>query len=99
VTELSRGVVFVTSSDEGTIQIYPLATWRAMVGKLVRKNKDDASLRQFLLRANFMDQKVAIDKHGRIRIPSFLRKRIGLEGVGYLSLTISCGEAKKECHE
>jgi MraZ protein len=72
--------VFVTSTDDNNIQIYLLATWCELVDNLYKEKKDDPLLRQFLMKTNYNGQKAGIDKYGRIHIPSFLRKKIKLEG-------------------
>ena len=70
----------MTSMDDKNIQIYPLATWHELVDNLYKEKKDDPLLRQFLMKTNYNGQKVEIDKYGRIHIPSFLRKKIRMEG-------------------
>jgi len=72
--------VFVTSTDDRTIMVYPLAAWRAKVYKLLKEKKDDPLLRQFLMKANYNGQIAGIDRFGRVRIPGLLRGKISLEG-------------------
>jgi DNA-binding transcriptional regulator/RsmH inhibitor MraZ len=72
--------VFVTSTDDRTIIVYPLAAWHAKVYKLLKGKKDDPLLRQFLMKANYNGQIAGIDRFGRVRIPSLLRGKISLEG-------------------
>jgi DNA-binding transcriptional regulator/RsmH inhibitor MraZ len=86
--------VFIASTDDGTLDIYPLAAWLARVDKLLKEKKDDPLLRRFLLKAHYNGQVVRVDGFGRVRIPGLLRKKIRLEGVltleegeGYLELT------------
>jgi len=72
--------VFVTSTDDRNIQIYPLATWFKFIDNLLKGKKDHPLLRQFLMKTNFNGQKAKIDKYRRVQIPRFLRKRIKLKG-------------------
>jgi len=41
VEETSDGEIFITSTDDRTIEIYPLAAWHARVDKLLKEKKDD----------------------------------------------------------
>jgi DNA-binding transcriptional regulator/RsmH inhibitor MraZ len=75
-----EGEVFVSSTDDRTIKIYPLAAWHARVGKLFKEKKDDPLLRQFLVKANYNGQMARVDGFGRIRIPALLRRKIKQEG-------------------
>jgi len=72
--------VFITSTDDRTVQIYPLAVWRGRVDSLTKEKKADPLLRRFLLKANYNGQIVKIDGRGRIQIPGFLKKKIRLAG-------------------
>jgi len=65
--------VFVTSTDDRTIIVYPLAAWHAKVYKLLKEKKDEPLLRQFLMKANYNGQLAGIDRLGRVRIPGLLR--------------------------
>ena len=85
--------VFVTSTDDRTIRVYPLAAWLELVGGLPNGKKVDPLLRQFLMKANYNGQMARVDKSGRVQIPGLLRKKIKLEGriategkEGYLEL-------------
>jgi MraZ protein len=80
IEQSGESEVFVTSTDDKNIQIYSLTAWFELVDKLCKEKKDDPLLRQFLMKTNYNDQKADIDKYGRIHIPSFLRKKIKLEG-------------------
>jgi DNA-binding transcriptional regulator/RsmH inhibitor MraZ len=71
--------VFVTSTDDRTIIVYPLAGWHAKVSNLKGK-KHDPLLRKFLMKANYNGQIAGIDRFGRVRIPGLLRGKISLEG-------------------
>ena len=72
--------VFITSTDDRTLKIYPLVVWHAQVGKLFKAKKSDPLLRQFLMKTNYNGQRARIDRYGRIQIHRFLRKKIMLEG-------------------
>jgi DNA-binding transcriptional regulator/RsmH inhibitor MraZ len=70
----------VTSTDDRTVQIYPLAAWFELVDNLHKGKRDDLLLRKFLMKTNYNGQKAKVDKYGRVQIPGFLRKKIDLEG-------------------
>jgi len=72
--------VFVTSMDDKNIQIYPLKVWYGLVDNLYKGKKDELMLRQFLMKTNYNGQRGRIDRHWRIQIYSFPRKKINLEG-------------------
>jgi hypothetical protein len=42
--------VFVTSTDDRTVQIYPLAAWFELVDNLHKGKRDDLLLRKFLMK-------------------------------------------------
>jgi len=72
--------VFVTSTDDRNIQIYPLAAWFKLVDNLHKGKRDDLLLRKFLIKTNYNGSKARVDKYGRVQIPGFIMKKIGLEG-------------------
>jgi DNA-binding transcriptional regulator/RsmH inhibitor MraZ len=72
--------VFVTSTDDRNLQIYPLAAWFELVDNLYKEKKDDPLLSQFLMKTNYNGQRARIDRYGSIQIHSFLMKKIKLEG-------------------
>jgi DNA-binding transcriptional regulator/RsmH inhibitor MraZ len=92
--EESVDEIFITSTDDSTVEIYPLAIWHQRVDKLLKERRKDPLLRRFLMKANYNGQVARVDRFGRVRIPGLLRKKIRLEGVltleegeGYLELT------------
>jgi DNA-binding transcriptional regulator/RsmH inhibitor MraZ len=78
--EESGDEVFITSTNDRTLKIYPLSAWHARVDELLREKKDDPLLRQFLMKANYTGQVAGVDGFGRVRIPGLLRNKIRLEG-------------------
>jgi len=72
--------VFVTSTDDRNLQIYPLAAWFELVDNLHKGKRDDLLLRKFLVKTNYNGSKARVDKYGRVQIPGFIMKKIGLEG-------------------
>ena len=78
--------VFVTSMYDRNIQIYPLATWHELADNVSKTKKEDALLRNFLMKTNYNGQIVRIDRFRRIQIPGFLRKKIRLDGRIDISL-------------
>lgn len=70
----------MTSTDDKNVQIYPLATWLELVGGLQRGKRDDPLLRQFLMKTNYNGQKARVGRHGRVKIPGFLRHKIRPDG-------------------
>jgi DNA-binding transcriptional regulator/RsmH inhibitor MraZ len=78
--EESGGEVFITSTNDRILEIYPLATWHAQVDKLLKEKKDDPLLRRFLMKANYNGQVARVDRFGRVQIPGLIRKKIKLEG-------------------
>jgi len=80
VEKSGEGEVFVSSTDDRTFEIYPLAIWHARVDKLLKERKKDPLLRLFFMKANYNGQVARIDRFRRVQIPSLLRKRIRLEG-------------------
>ena len=73
--------VFITTTYDRTLQIYPLVAWLVRVEKLLKEKKRDPLLGLFLMKANYNGQVARLDRFGRVQIPGLLRKRIKLEGV------------------
>ncbi len=76
---LAERELFVTSVDNVTVQIYPIAVWRQRREALARDtaNPDAADV---LFVANHNGANAQVDAQGRILIHEELRRRLGLEG-------------------
>jgi DNA-binding transcriptional regulator/RsmH inhibitor MraZ len=80
IEQAGENEVFVTSTDDKTVQIYPLTAWLQLVGGRDKGKRGNPLLRQFLMKANYNGQKAGIDRFGRVQIRGFLRKKIKLKG-------------------
>lgn len=72
--------VFVTSFDQKNVLIYPLAEWKKITSPIDGIDKENPSLRKFVIRINRLGMMKEMDRQGRILINDLLRKRINLEG-------------------
>jgi division/cell wall cluster transcriptional repressor MraZ len=72
--------VFVTSMDANTVQIYPIAAWRANLKFLREQQGENKKRAQALLfTANDLGADSEIDNQGRILLNSYLRDELKLD--------------------
>ena len=80
LTSIGATKVFVTSLDERTARIYPLAVWKQVEAKLSSAEGEDADAAEDLLfTANDLGGDAELDAQGRILIPPALRRTMGVE--------------------
>jgi MraZ protein len=71
---------FIASEDGHSARIYPLRIWTEIEKRLVRLSAHDKNMQKLLIRAKYFGQTVSMDAHGRVLIPSLLRKTALLRG-------------------
>lgn len=80
---------YVTSLTGDSVLIYPLPVWHEIEQKLAKLPTLNPTKKKFLDRTNFYGQVAAMDKSGRILIPTLLRESAQMEGevdvLGYLT--------------
>lgn len=71
---------FIASEDGQSARIYPMRIWTEIEKQLVELSTRDKSMQKLLLRAKYFGQTVNMDAHGRVLIPSLLRKTALIRG-------------------
>ena len=74
----SEDRVFVTSIDNRTVQIYPLAVWAEHDQILTSYNKNPQLAADLAFLAYDNGSDCRLDKQGRVLIPQELRRRLGM---------------------
>ena len=80
---------YVTSLSGESVLVYPLPVWHEIEQKLAKLPSLNPTKKKFLDRTNFYGQLAAMDKSGRILIPTLLREAARMTGevavLGYLN--------------
>jgi DNA-binding transcriptional regulator/RsmH inhibitor MraZ len=77
---LSEKGLFVTSLDRTTVQLYPIAVWRANL-KLLREQKEKTDEAEAVLfNAQDLGADAEMDSQGRITLNTDLRQKLDLDG-------------------
>lgn len=80
---------YVTSLTGDSVLIYPLPVWHEIEQKLAKLPSLNPTKKKFLDRTNFYGQVTAMDKSGRVLIPTLLRESAQMTGevavLGYLT--------------
>ena len=80
---------YVTSLTGESVLVYPLPVWHEIEQKLAKLPTLNPTKKKFLDRTNFYGQLAAMDKSGRILIPTMLRESARMTGevavLGYLN--------------
>ena len=71
---------FIASEDGQSARIYPMRVWAEIEKQLVELSARDKKMEKLLLRAKYFGQSVNMDAHGRVLIPSLLRKTALIRG-------------------
>src|SRR5882672_2858512 len=71
---------YVTSLSGESVLIYPLPIWQEIEEKLAKLPSLNPTKKKFLDRTNFYGQLTAMDKSGRILIPTILRESARMTG-------------------
>jgi MraZ protein len=72
--------VFVTSLTGENVRVYPMETWLEIERKLAEIPNSHPSKARFLDRVHFFGQVSALDRQGRLLIPSTLRETAEMNG-------------------
>jgi transcriptional regulator MraZ len=72
--------LFVTSVTGEYVRLYPMAVWLEIERKLANVPSANPSKQRFLDRVNFFGQALALDKQGRVLIPTLLREAAAMAG-------------------
>ena len=79
---------YVTSLSGESVLIYPLPVWQEIEERLAKLPSLNPTKKKFLDRTNYYGQVTAVDKSGRILIPTLLRESAQMTGevavLGYL---------------
>jgi len=79
---------YVTSLTGESVLVYPLPVWHDIEEKLAKLPSLNPTKKKFLDRTNYYGQVAALDKSGRILIPTLLRDKARMTGevavLGYL---------------
>jgi MraZ protein len=71
---------YVTSVTGDSVLVYPLPVWHEIEQKLAKLPSLNSPKKKFLNRTNFYGQLTAMDKSGRILIPTILRESARMTG-------------------
>jgi len=71
---------FIASEDGQSARIYPLRVWAEIEKQLLELSAHNKNMQRLLLRAKYFGQTVNMDAHGRVLIPSLLRKTARIRG-------------------
>ena len=71
---------YVTSLTGDSVLVYPLPVWHEIEQKLAKLPSMNSAKKKFLNRTNFYGQLTAMDKSGRILIPTTLRESARMTG-------------------
>ena len=72
--------VFITSLDEVTARIYPIAIWRENEKILAESHEDPETAEDIAFLANDLGADSEVDAQGRVLLPTELRRLLQLEG-------------------
>ena len=72
--------LFVTSVTGEYVRLYPMAVWLEVERRLAEVPSANPSRQRFLDRVNFFGQAAAMDKQGRVVVPSLLRESAAMAG-------------------
>jgi MraZ protein len=72
--------IFVTSVTGEFVRLYPMAVWLEIERKLAEVPSTNPAKQRFLDRVNFFGQALAMDKQGRVLIPTLLREAAAMAG-------------------
>ena len=72
--------IFVTSVTGEYVRLYPMAVWLEVERKLADVPSTNPAKQRFLDRVNFFGQALAMDKQGRVVIPTLLREAAAMAG-------------------
>jgi len=73
--------VFITSLDERTLQLYPIAVWRYNLEFLMNYSEDPEASQSVAIIANANGCGSVIDDQGRVLLPQDIRRRLNLENT------------------
>ena len=80
---------YVTSLNGQSVRIYPLSVWQEIEQRLAGLPSFNPTKKKLLDRVNYFGQLAAMDRQGRILIPSLLRDSAKMVGevavLGYLN--------------
>ena len=71
---------YVTSFEGESVQIYPLPVWQEIEERLAKLPSQNPTRKKFIDRTNYFGQLTALDKSGRVLIPSLLRDSAKMAG-------------------
>jgi MraZ protein len=74
------GRFYITSVEDGVIQLYPLKEWEAIEEDIAKLPVSNQAARMFLNRTSFYGQTATMDAQGRLTISEWLREEFGLKG-------------------
>ena len=72
--------LFATSVTGEFVRLYPMSVWLEIERKLAAVPSTNPSKQRFLDRVNFFGQALAMDKQGRVVIPTLLREAAAMAG-------------------
>lgn len=82
LSNIPEKVLFVTSLDRNTAQIYPIETWRANLKLLRDQRGPEKKLAQSLLfNAQDFGADAEMDTQGRITLNSYLREKLKMDST------------------
>ncbi|MDA8091157.1 MAG: division/cell wall cluster transcriptional repressor MraZ [Nitrospiraceae bacterium] len=79
-TNYSPKLMVANSAFDSCLNVYPLEEWQKLVEKVRALPRSDRSVRYFLRKVIASAVETAIDKQGRILVPSAHRQDTGLDG-------------------
>ena len=89
---------YVTSITGQSARVYPLLVWQEIEERLAQIPSFNSAKKKFLDRTNFYGQETAMDKQGRIALPTELRKSAEMVGevavLGYLNYLEVCNKER-----
>ncbi len=89
---------YVTSITGQSARVYPLLVWQEIEERLAQIPSFNPAKKKFLDRTNFYGQETAMDKQGRIALPTELRKSAEMVGevavLGYLNYLEVCNKER-----
>lgn len=71
---------YIASEDGQSARIYPMRVWAEIEKQLVKLSAHDKNMQNLLVRAKYFGQTGNMDAHGRVLIPSLLRKTALIRG-------------------
>jgi MraZ protein len=89
---------YVTSITGQSARVYPLLVWQEIEERLAQIPSFNPAKKKFLDRTNFYGQETAMDKQGRIALPTELQKSAEMVGevavLGYLNYLEVCNKER-----